>query len=109
MRTYGQTIVYAVHESAGHLGIFVSGSVAKKEYQEFASNIDMIDVLPPGLYEAVMIKRPASDLEARNGPNLIGGDYFVRFETHEVTTSASSVQTAATMTADSKPLPGCRK
>ncbi|MCH3824986.1 DUF3141 domain-containing protein, partial [Campylobacter jejuni] len=49
---HDQTIVYAVHESIGHLGIFVSGSVARKEHQEFTSNIDMIDVLPPGIYQA---------------------------------------------------------
>ena len=54
IRAQGQTIVYAIHESIGHLGIFVSGSVAKKEHDEFASNIDLIDVLPPGLYEAVI-------------------------------------------------------
>ena len=72
----GQTIVYAIHESAGHLGIFVSGGVAKKEYQEFATNIDLIDVLPPGLYEAVMTPKTA---EAAN-PELIGGDWIVRFE-----------------------------
>ena len=54
IRAHGQTIIYAIHPSAGHLGIFVSGSVAKKEHDEFASNIDLIDVLPPGLYEAVM-------------------------------------------------------
>ena len=76
IRAHGQTIVYAVHESIGHLGIFVSGSVAKKEHDEFASNIDLIDVLPPGLYEAVMtpkdLKHPTSD--------LVGGDYLVRFE-----------------------------
>ena len=28
--------------------------VARKEHDEFASNIDLIDVLPPGLYEAVL-------------------------------------------------------
>src|SRR5262249_35958458 len=52
IRYYGQTIVYTVHETVGHLGIFVSGGVAKKEHAEFSSNIDLIDVLPPGLYEA---------------------------------------------------------
>src|SRR4051794_2760900 len=52
IRAYGQTIVYTVHETVGHLGIFVSGGVAKKEHAEFSSNIDLIDVLPPGLYEA---------------------------------------------------------
>jgi pimeloyl-ACP methyl ester carboxylesterase len=76
IRAHGQTIVYAVHESIGHLGIFVSTSVAKKEHGEFASNIDLIDVLPPGLYEAVMIPKDPGDASA----DLIGGDYLVRFE-----------------------------
>lgn len=53
IRSYGQTIVYAIHETAGHLGLFVSGNVARKEHGEFSSNIDLIDTLPPGLYEAV--------------------------------------------------------
>ncbi len=76
IRAHGQTIIYAVHESIGHLGIFVSGSVAKKEHDEFASNIDLIDVLPPGLYEAVMTPK------ATDGPadELVGGNYLVRFE-----------------------------
>ncbi len=76
IRTHGQTIVYAVHESIGHLGIFVSGSVAKKEHDEFASNIDLIDVLPPGLYEAVLTPK---NREA-TGSDLVAGDYLVRFE-----------------------------
>lgn len=76
IRANGQTIVYAIHESVGHLGIFVSGGVAKKEHQEFTSNIDLIDVLPPGLYEAVMT--PKADAEVN--PELIGGDWLVRFE-----------------------------
>lgn len=76
IRTHGQTIVYAVHETIGHLGIFVSGSVAKKEHDEFASNIDLIDVLPPGLYEAVMTPKDASDPNA----DLVGGGYLVKFE-----------------------------
>lgn len=76
IRTHGQTIVYAVHETIGHLGIFVSGSVAKKEHDEFASNMDLIDVLPPGLYEAVMTPRDPDDPLAQ----WIVGDYLVRFE-----------------------------
>ena len=59
IRAYGQTIVYTVHESIGHLGIFVSGGVAKKEHAEFSSNIDLVDVLPPGLYEATFEARGA--------------------------------------------------
>jgi pimeloyl-ACP methyl ester carboxylesterase len=77
IRAHGQTIIYAVHESIGHLGIFVSGSVAKKEHDEFASNIDLIDVLPPGLYEAVMTPKDAA---SRSDDNLVGGNYLVRFE-----------------------------
>ena len=76
IRAHGQTIVYAVHELIGHLGIFVSGSVAKKEHDQFASNIDLIDVLPPGLYEAVMTPKNRSEQDA----DLITGDYLVRFE-----------------------------
>jgi pimeloyl-ACP methyl ester carboxylesterase len=76
IRAHGQTIVYAVHESIGHLGIFVSGSVAKKEHDQFASNMDLIDVLPPGLYEAVMTPKDPKNSTA----DLISGDYLVRFE-----------------------------
>ena len=76
IRACAQTIVYAVHEDAGHLGIFVSGSVAKKEHQEFATSIDLIDVLPPGLYEAVMTPKTPDAAH----PELIDGDWIVRFE-----------------------------
>jgi pimeloyl-ACP methyl ester carboxylesterase len=76
IRNSGQTIVYAVHEHTGHLGIFVSGSVVRKEHSEFTSNIDLIDCLPPGLYEPVIEDRtPESD-----GPDLIKGDYISRYE-----------------------------
>ncbi|MCI0666720.1 MAG: DUF3141 domain-containing protein [Methylococcaceae bacterium] len=76
MRAEGQTIIYCVHESVGHLGIFVSGHVARKEHQEFAHNIDLVDCLPPGLYEAVI--RPKTGREAN--PDLATGDFIVRFE-----------------------------
>ncbi len=76
IRAHGQTIVYAVHESIGHLGIFVSGSIAKKEHDQFANNIDLIDTLPPGLYEAVMTLKDPDDPTA----DLILGDYLIRFE-----------------------------
>jgi hypothetical protein len=69
-----------VHESVGHLGIFVSGAVAKKEHDEFASNIDFIDVLPPGLYEAVITAREA---EGHNA-DLVIGDYVLRFAARDV-------------------------
>ena len=77
IRANGQTIVYCIHDKIGHLGIFVSGGVAKKEHQEFASNIDFIDCLPPGLYEAVITptEQPAA---AKDGLQV--GDYVLRLE-----------------------------
>ncbi|MEI3854489.1 MULTISPECIES: DUF3141 domain-containing protein [Ensifer] len=76
IRAYGQTIVYTVHETIGHLGIFVSAGVARKEHDEFASNIDLIDVLPPGLYEAVLT--PAADVN--EGRELLSGEWLMRCE-----------------------------
>ncbi len=76
IRSYGQTIVYTVHETVGHLGIFVSGGVAKKEHSEFSSNIDLIDVLPPGLYEATF---EAVSADTAN-PELAGGKWIMRCE-----------------------------
>src|SRR5689334_8173284 len=76
IRAYGQTIVYTVHKSIGHLGIFVSGGVAKKEHAEFSSNIDLIDVLPPGLYEATF---EAKDEETASS-DLVVGQWVMRCE-----------------------------
>ncbi|MGN7802588.1 DUF3141 domain-containing protein [Ensifer sp. 22521] len=76
IRAYGQTIVYTVHETVGHLGIFVSAGVARKEHDEFASNIELIDVLPPGLYEAVLT--PAANVA--EGRHLVSGEWLMRCE-----------------------------
>lgn len=76
IRAYGQTIVYTVHETVGHLGIFVSAGVARKEHDEFASNIELIDVLPPGLYEAVLT--PAANVA--EGRDLVSGEWLMRCE-----------------------------
>ena len=81
IRANGQTIVYCVHDKIGHLGIFVSGGVAKKEHNEFASNIDFIDCLPPGLYEAV-ITPTSGTVEGRDG--IVVGDYLLRLEARSV-------------------------
>ena len=76
IRGYGQTIIYTIHESIGHLGIFVSGKVARKQHDEFSSNIDLIDTLPPGLYEAVFEPKTAETA----GADLAGGDWVMRCE-----------------------------
>jgi hypothetical protein len=70
------TIVYTVHESIGHLGIFVSGGVAKKQHSEFSSNIDLIDTLPAGLYEATFEAKTADTAN----PDLAAGNWVMRCE-----------------------------
>ncbi|MDD3288526.1 MAG: DUF3141 domain-containing protein [Alphaproteobacteria bacterium] len=72
----GQTIIYTVHQTIGHLGIFVSGSVAVKEHDKFIQNIDMIETLPPGLYEAIFTEKEADTLN----PELVSGKYILRFD-----------------------------
>lgn len=72
----GQTIVYTLHQTIGHLGIFVSGKVATKEHAEFAACMEMINLMPPGLYEAVITEVP----EDAANPQLIHGKYLFRLE-----------------------------
>lgn len=50
IKARGQVIVGLMHEKIGHLGIFVSGKVAKKEGTQIASVLKSIEALPPGLY-----------------------------------------------------------
>src|SRR6476469_6309826 len=76
IRSYGQTIVYTIHESIGHLGIFVSAGVARKEHGQLSSNIDLIDTLPPGLYEAIFEAKTADTAH----PDLATGDWVMRCE-----------------------------
>jgi hypothetical protein len=71
-----RTIIYSLHPSVGHLGIFVSGKVAKKEHEEFTFNIDLVDVMPPGLYEIVLKEADA----AAASPELISGKYIAKLE-----------------------------
>src|ERR1700731_4588659 len=79
----GQTIVYCLHQSIGHLGIFVSGKVATKEHEEFANAMDMIDLMPPGLYEAVITGVD----ETVENPDLVQGHYLFSLETRKLENS----------------------
>ena len=73
---HDQTIVYAVHDSIGHLGIFVSAKVGHKEHQKFASNIDLINLLPAGIYEARIVDKTPDTPNA----DLASGDYVLQVE-----------------------------
>jgi hypothetical protein len=72
----GQTIVYCLHHSIGHLGIFVSGKVATKEHGEFVQSMELIDLMPPGLYEAVITGVD----ESVENPELVQGNYLFSLE-----------------------------
>jgi len=50
IKARGQVIVGLVHQDIGHLGIFVSGKVAKKEHSQIVSVLKSIESLAPGLY-----------------------------------------------------------
>ncbi|MCK9909034.1 DUF3141 domain-containing protein [Microbacteriaceae bacterium K1510] len=50
LKANGQVIVGLMHQSVGHLGIFVSGAVAKREHSQIVDLVEYIEHLPPGLY-----------------------------------------------------------
>ncbi|CAB3772297.1 DUF3141 domain-containing protein [Paraburkholderia humisilvae] len=76
IRATGRTIVYCVNQQIGHLAIFVSAKVGAKEDEEFIQMMDIIDCLPPGLYEMVISPRP-SDVPASG---FVTGQWISRFE-----------------------------
>ena len=61
IKARGQTIVGLVHQNIGHLGIFVSGKVAKKEHSQIVSVLKCIERLPPGLWAMNIHERKRSD------------------------------------------------
>lgn len=65
LRAEGRTIVYCVNPTVGHLAIFVSAKVGGKEDEEMIRLVDVIELLPPGLYE--MVITPTSEEEVKAG------------------------------------------
>ncbi len=63
---HGRVIIYTLHESVGHLGIFVSAKVAGKQHEQIGTVVQTIESLAPGLYEMLIGKHD--------------GDYTVTFE-----------------------------
>lgn len=58
----GQRVVYLTHKNVGHLGIFVSAGVARREHRAILHHAQAIEQLDPGLYE--MLLEDASSPEA---------------------------------------------
>jgi pimeloyl-ACP methyl ester carboxylesterase/tellurite resistance protein len=75
-----QVIVYTLDQRIGHLGIFVSGKVAEKQHAEIVNTLDLIESLPPGLYEMIIEDKRPEDV----GVDLLPGHYLVRFEQRTV-------------------------
>ena len=50
IKARGQTIIGLLQGHVGHLGIFVSGNVAKKEHASIVSVLKYVEALRPGLY-----------------------------------------------------------
>jgi pimeloyl-ACP methyl ester carboxylesterase len=50
IKANGQVVVALLHEDIGHLGIFVSGRVARKEHAQIVEVLKHIEALRPGLY-----------------------------------------------------------
>ena len=61
IKARGQVIVGLLHQDVGHLGIFVSGKVAKKEHAQIVSVLKSIEALPPGLYGMEIHERKGAD------------------------------------------------
>ena len=65
MQVRGRTVVYCVNSHVGHLAIFVSAKVGAKEDEEMLRLMNVIDCLPPGLFELII--NPASEEDIRAG------------------------------------------
>ena len=63
IKARGQRIVYTVHDSIGHLGIFVSSAIAKKQHKEIVSTLKAIEAMAPGLYEMKIVEEKGEGLE----------------------------------------------
>ena len=75
IKARGQVIVGLLHEDIGHLGIFVSGKVAKKEHAQIVSVLKTIELLPPGVYGMAITERKKGSAEA---------EYEVEFREHRL-------------------------
>ena len=80
IRATGRTIVYCLSHKVGHLAIFVSSKVGAEQDEEFVQLMDVIDCLPPGLYEMVLSPRPSSVPIG----GFVTGDWIARFEARSI-------------------------
>jgi hypothetical protein len=58
-------IFYNIDPKVGHLAIFVGTKVAAKNHAEFTNNMELIDAMPPGLYEIVITEKPGTEASSQ--------------------------------------------
>ena len=61
IKARGQVIVGLLHQNVGHLGIFVSGKVAKKEHAQIVEVMKSVEMLPAGLYGMAISEHTGAD------------------------------------------------
>lgn len=64
-----QRVVYLLNHQVGHLGIFVSADVARREHRMILDSLPKISSLAPGLYEMKIIRGPTQG--DGNGPGVL--------------------------------------
>ncbi|MBF5008689.1 DUF3141 domain-containing protein [Burkholderia pseudomultivorans] len=77
LKAAGQRIVYLTDPHAGHLGLFVSASVARLEHRAILESLEQIEALEPGLYELKIVS-PTGNPDCRQP------QYQVHFEARRV-------------------------
>lgn len=77
LKAAGQRIVYLINPHVGHLGIFVSASVARLEHRAILESLTDVEALEPGLYE-MKIDNPTGD------PDCHKPQFSVHFEPSQV-------------------------
>lgn len=78
LKAAGQRIVYLINPHVGHLGIFVSAAVARREHRAILASLAEIEALPPGLYEMKIEDGPSGEA------HRAAGKAAIRFEPRAV-------------------------
>lgn len=84
LKAAGQRIAYLINPRIGHLGIFVSATVAKFEHRAILEHVRELAAMPPGLYE-MKIVNPTGDPDCRHD------QYMVRFEDRRIEDLCGSI------------------
>ena len=62
--------LYTIDPKVGHLAIFVGTKVAIKNHAQFINNMELIETMPPGLYEIVITEKPGTGGSSEDEPTI---------------------------------------